>query len=117
MDPMSQGTAVDKVSLMPEYLTVCCWRSAKEASLLLGQLLETTPVVDPSVEVSASEPCGQPLDSTRPRCRKGLVSVSQVNIPQFMFTVCRLLCLQCTVCRLLCLQCTVCRLLCLQCTL
>ena len=79
VDPMSQDTAVDKVSLMPEYLTVCCWRSAKEASLLLGQLLETTPVIDPSVEASASEPCGQPQDSMRPHCRKGLVSVRQVK--------------------------------------
>ena len=61
-DDASDVTAVNKVSLMPEYLTVCCWRSAKEASLLLGQLVETAPIIDPNVNE-----------------RTGLLSVEQVE--------------------------------------
>ena len=38
-----------KVSLMPEYLVVCCWRCIKEVSLLLGQLSVDTPVIDPNL--------------------------------------------------------------------
>ena len=34
-----------KVRLMPEYLVVCCWRSIKEVSLLLGELTATAPIV------------------------------------------------------------------------
>ena len=30
--------------LMPEYLVVCCWRSVKEISLILGQLTKDVPV-------------------------------------------------------------------------
>ena len=37
------------VALMPEYLVVCCWRSIKEVSLLLGQLCLTVPVTQPAV--------------------------------------------------------------------
>ena len=37
-----------KVTLMPEYLVVCCWRCIKEVSLLLGQLSANTPIIDPS---------------------------------------------------------------------
>ena len=35
------------VSAMPEYLIVCCWRSIKEVSLLLGQLTRTLPITEP----------------------------------------------------------------------
>ena len=34
-------------SIMPEYLTVCCWRSIKEVSLLLGQLCTSVPIIGP----------------------------------------------------------------------
>ncbi len=37
--------SVAKVTLMPEYLVVCCWRSIKEVSLLLGQLCQTAPLI------------------------------------------------------------------------
>ena len=37
------------VSLMPEYLVVCCWRSIKEVSLLLGQLSQCVPITQPAV--------------------------------------------------------------------
>lgn len=37
------------VSLMPEYLVVCSWRSIKEVSLLLGQLCLSLPVTQPGV--------------------------------------------------------------------
>ena len=33
-----------QVSMMPEYLMVCCWRSIKEVSLLLGELMQNTAV-------------------------------------------------------------------------
>ena len=36
--------SVSKVTLMPEYLVVCCWRSIKEISLLLGQIIQTMPL-------------------------------------------------------------------------
>ena len=35
------------VSLMPEYLVVCCWRSIKEVSLLLGELSQRVPITQP----------------------------------------------------------------------
>jgi hypothetical protein len=35
------------VSLMPEYLVVCCWRSIKEVSLLLGRLSLGVPITQP----------------------------------------------------------------------
>ncbi|KAK3597815.1 hypothetical protein CHS0354_029374 [Potamilus streckersoni] len=35
------------VMLMPEYLVVCCWRSIKEISLLLGQISYDVPISDP----------------------------------------------------------------------
>ena len=34
----------ETVMLMPEYLVVCCWRSVKEISLILGQLTKDVPV-------------------------------------------------------------------------
>ena len=37
--------SIKTVNLMPEYLVVCCWRSIKEVSLLLGQLTCTAPLV------------------------------------------------------------------------
>ncbi|KAL8624379.1 hypothetical protein ACOMHN_012779 [Nucella lapillus] len=37
------------VARMPEYLVVCCWRSIKEVSLLLGHLCLHVPVTQPSV--------------------------------------------------------------------
>ena len=37
--------SIKSVNLMPEYLVVCCWRSIKEVSLLLGQLTCTAPLV------------------------------------------------------------------------
>ena len=36
----------ETVMLMPEYLVVCCWRSVKEISLILGQLTKDVPVCD-----------------------------------------------------------------------
>ncbi|XP_070182085.1 tRNA (32-2'-O)-methyltransferase regulator THADA-like [Littorina saxatilis] len=48
------------VSLMPEYLIVCCWRSIKEVSLLLGQLSQNVPI-------------------TRPGLSQGLFSLQQVE--------------------------------------
>lgn len=39
--------SVNTVNLMPEYLVVCCWRSIKECSLLLGQLTMNAPLIDP----------------------------------------------------------------------
>ena len=45
--------------LMPEYLVVCCWRSIKEVSLLLGEITANAPV--------AAE-----------KETKGLISISQV---------------------------------------
>lgn len=49
--------------LMPEYLTVCCWRSIKEVSLVLGVLCTNLPVVDP----------------TDREGRSGLLDCTQVN--------------------------------------
>lgn len=37
------------VTLMPEYLVVCCWRSIKEVSLLLGHLCQRVPITQPGV--------------------------------------------------------------------
>ena len=41
-----------KVQLMPEYLVVCGWRSIKEVSLLLGQLMSAIPLqnISPTAE-------------------------------------------------------------------
>ena len=33
-----------RVSLMPEYLLVCCWRSIKEVSLLLAHVVSQAPI-------------------------------------------------------------------------
>lgn len=38
---------VETVTLMPEYLIVCCWRNVKEVSLLLGQLTFEAPITTP----------------------------------------------------------------------
>lgn len=38
---------VETVTLMPEYLIVCCWRNVKEVSLLLGQLTFEAPITMP----------------------------------------------------------------------
>ncbi|XP_050405333.1 thyroid adenoma-associated protein homolog [Patella vulgata] len=35
------------VTLMPEYLVVCCWRSIKEVSLLLGEITHKADTYDP----------------------------------------------------------------------
>ncbi|VDH97201.1 Hypothetical predicted protein [Mytilus galloprovincialis] len=40
--------------LMPEYLTVCCWRSIKEVSLLLGLLCTNVPVKNTGDQDSGS---------------------------------------------------------------
>lgn len=62
--------SANKVNLMPEYLVVCCWRSIKEVSLLLGQLTESTPIIheiyDATVLKSSNE--------------DGLLSVEQVKM-------------------------------------
>ncbi|ESO02540.1 hypothetical protein HELRODRAFT_65399, partial [Helobdella robusta] len=42
--PAETTTIENKVKLMPEYLVVCCWRSAKETSLLLGQITSHIPI-------------------------------------------------------------------------
>ena len=42
-----------KVSLMPEYLIVCCWRSIKEVSLLLGQLTQMAPIAEGTTHTAA----------------------------------------------------------------
>ncbi|XP_029658037.1 thyroid adenoma-associated protein homolog [Octopus sinensis] len=40
------------VTLMPEYLVVCCWRSIKEVSLLLGQICQDISVGDGDVNLN-----------------------------------------------------------------
>ena len=47
-DVTDMENTADDTRNMPEYLTVCAWRSIKEVSLLLGQLTSTAPVIDPS---------------------------------------------------------------------
>ncbi|XP_048737624.2 thyroid adenoma-associated protein homolog isoform X2 [Ostrea edulis] len=42
---------VETVTLMPEYLVVCCWRNVKEVSLLLGQLTFEAPITTPDTSV------------------------------------------------------------------
>jgi hypothetical protein len=42
---------VETVTLMPEYLVVCCWRNVKEVSLLLGQLTFEAPITAPDASV------------------------------------------------------------------
>ena len=59
---------------MPEYLLVCCWRSAKEASLLLGQLTQSAPIVDDCDAPETSVPDGQ-----APNRKRGLLTVEKVN--------------------------------------
>ena len=58
-----------QVELMPEYVVVCGWRSIKEVSLLLGQLTNSLPVVDP--EFTAAD---KSLEF-----KSGLITVEQVN--------------------------------------
>lgn len=41
-----------QVTLMPEYLVVCCWRSIKEVSLLLGQLTEATAIYQSDTSIT-----------------------------------------------------------------
>ena len=43
-----------RVRLMPEYLVVCCWRSVKEASLLLGKICSQVPISYNSCKQSTS---------------------------------------------------------------
>lgn len=45
LDDESTSKSRETVMLMPEYLIVCCWRSVKEISLLLGQLTACVPIV------------------------------------------------------------------------
>ena len=42
---LGASSSAAKVTHMPEYLVVCCWRSIKEVSLLLGQLTQRAPLV------------------------------------------------------------------------
>ena len=44
MDIESVNKSNETVMLMPEYLIVCCWRSVKEISLVLGQLTASSPI-------------------------------------------------------------------------
>jgi hypothetical protein len=44
-DSENVSKSKETVMLMPEYLIVCCWRSVKEISLLLGQLTSDLPIV------------------------------------------------------------------------
>ena len=44
MDIESVNKSNETVILMPEYLIVCCWRSVKEISLVLGQLTASSPI-------------------------------------------------------------------------
>ncbi|WAR03297.1 THADA-like protein, partial [Mya arenaria] len=46
MDADSVARSHETVMLMPEYLTVCCWRTVKEISLILGQLTSALPLQD-----------------------------------------------------------------------
>ena len=50
--------SIKTVNLMPEYLVVCCWRSIKEVSLLLGQLTQTAPLVKASGAENGEESSG-----------------------------------------------------------
>uniref|UniRef100_X2AWR9 tRNA (32-2'-O)-methyltransferase regulator THADA n=1 Tax=Capitella teleta TaxID=283909 RepID=X2AWR9_CAPTE len=43
-DPVDDAEMLSKVNAMPEYLIVCCWRSIKEVSLLLGFLCQAAPI-------------------------------------------------------------------------
>ena len=54
-------TAAGKVRQMPEYIVVCCWRSIKEVSLLLGELMARAPIAADGEE------------------DKGLIDAAQVN--------------------------------------
>lgn len=52
--PSTEGSTVEgRVGLMPEYLVVCCWRTTKEVSLLLGQTAVQAPVITPGEEEEA----------------------------------------------------------------
>ncbi|XP_064600963.1 tRNA (32-2'-O)-methyltransferase regulator THADA-like [Liolophura sinensis] len=48
--PTEGSTGEGQVGLMPEYLVVCCWRTTKEVSLLLGQVAVQAPVIPPGEE-------------------------------------------------------------------
>ncbi|XP_052801972.1 thyroid adenoma-associated protein homolog [Mya arenaria] len=51
MDADSVARSHETVMLMPEYLTVCCWRTVKEISLILGQLTSALPLQDDDGEL------------------------------------------------------------------
>jgi hypothetical protein len=61
-----------KVQQMPEYLVVCGWRSIKEVSLLLGQLVSTIPLQSSS-DVTESQ-----MDSRMKVEPTGLLTTEQV---------------------------------------
>jgi Putative death-receptor fusion protein (DUF2428) len=61
-----------KVQQMPEYLVVCGWRSIKEVSLLLGQLVSTIPLESPSFLMESQEGSRATVEST------GLLTAEQV---------------------------------------
>ena len=55
---------------MPEYLVVCCWRSIKEVSLLLGELTQQ-PDISPA-HAAQNAPAQRPGETT-------LLSIQQVT--------------------------------------
>ena len=63
--------------MMPEYLVVCCWRSIKEVSLLLGELTQQ-PDVSPA-PAAQNAPAQRPGETT-------LLSIQQVTLSVFMST-------------------------------
>ena len=68
-----------KVQLMPEYLVVCGWRSIKEVSLLLGQLMSAIPLhnISPASGQEANPACsGETLPS--------LITLEQVIVLYFI---------------------------------
>ena len=69
INPKDVALSEIRVTLMPEYLLVCCWRSIKEVSLLLAHIISHSPVI----QTLPSNPTDPALTQT-----VGLISVEQV---------------------------------------
>ena len=77
--------------MMPEYLVVCCWRSIKEVSLLLGELTQQPDIsAGPAGELTqqpdiSSAHAAQNAPAQRPG-ETTLLSIQQVTPSAFMNT-------------------------------